>query len=82
MTFGLVCIALGLLTIIFSQDFARGMNGFDVWIYRKSSVYRKIPLSRLAGSSLSHKSSLWLFRILGAIVALDGLVSLGFALRR
>jgi len=81
MVFALTYMALGVLAFVFSCEIASAMNRFSVRFYEVFPALKKaIPLSRLAGSPRNYKSSLYFFRILGALMMLAGTVFLGFVM--
>ena len=81
MIFAVTYMTIGILVCFFSRDLARGMNWFSVKFYDAFPLLKKaMPLSRLAGSTLNYKSSLYFYRGLGSIMILAGVVALGFVL--
>lgn len=71
-------IALGALSILFSNELAATLNKFSLKFYGIFPVLKKrIPLSRLAGRQANYRSSQIFCRLLGTLMLLGGALLLG-----
>jgi hypothetical protein len=81
MAFAITYMTLGILAGVFSRDIANAMNRFSVKFYEVFPWLRKaLPGSRLAGSQLNYKTTLWFLRALSVLMTIVGTVSLGLSL--
>ena len=80
MIFGLAYVALGVLAFIFSHEIATTANRFSVRLYEIFPALKALPLSRFAGSQRNYKTMFYLFKILGALMALAGTLFIGLVM--
>ena len=80
MTSTIIYSAVGILLFFFSREIATFMNGVSVRFYEIFPRLKALPRSRFVGTEQNYKTMFYCFRIVGALMALAGIIFLGLIL--